>query len=564
MKNLFATTCFLVATNFFIQNCANISSPNGGPKDTIPPVLINSIPLNGTVNFTNTEFKFEFSEFVNADKIQQQLIITPKTESKYKTTVKKNTLIIKFDGIFQDSTTFNFNFADGITDITENNPVVNLSLAFSTGSYIDSLNISGEIIDLFEQEEVDAYLVGLYPYTDTLDYFTQNPLYFTTSRDSGLFSINYIKKGLYKLIVFNDDNRNILLDPETEAHGFVVDSISLDSSIFIEKPIPTLLQNVKPITYINTRPTGPYIEIKYSKTISKYEIHPHYFYHNLIGENKDVIRIYKSEKTNIGDSIKIISTVFDSLSNSSIDTIKTAFVQSNRKPSAFSYKVETSQRSLENNQRFNVTFSKPVSFIDSTMFLISKDSSYKFQLTPKFTWNDNKTKLNIESNILAKHIVDTIRSLTIKNDSTFSENRNSEQLTSSKTKLPSVEFITETGAFISVENDTSKSQSLNIELEEPQSYGSIKFSLETSYQSFKLQLLDSNNEPAYYHWSSKKITFSKVKPGKYTIRILIDNNLDGIWSPGNLLQDIPPEDIYLHPDETSIRENWVLEIDISF
>ncbi|MEM0940847.1 MAG: Ig-like domain-containing protein [Bacteroidota bacterium] len=563
MRNLFATTFLLVATHLIFQKCANISSPNGGPKDTIPPILINSIPLNGTINFANTELELEFSELINADKIQQQLIITPKTDTKYKTTTKKNKLIITFEDLFQDSTTFNFNFADAVTDITENNPVVNLSLAFSTGSYIDSLSISGKIIDLFKQEEVDAYLVGLYPYTDTLNYFTQNPLYFTTSRDSSLFAINYIKSGLYKLLVFNDENRNILLDPETEAHGFVVDSILLDSSLSIEKPIPTLLQDVKPIAYINARPTGPYIEIKYSKTISKYEISPNYLNHNLTGENKDLIRIYKSDKITVGDTISIISTVFDSLANSSIDTIKTTFVESNRKPSTFSSALETSKSYLQDNQLFNIKFNKPISFTDTTRFFISKDSSYRLQLTPKLTWNSNRTKLLIESNIITKDVIDTIQSL-LTVDSTSSKNVDSNGPTSSKTKLLSVKFITEAGAFISVENDTSKLESLSLQLEEPTSYGSIKFSLNTSFQSFKLELLDNNNKPAYNHWNSKEITFSKVKPGKYKIRVLIDNNLDGSWSAGNLLQDIPPEEIYLHPDETSVRENWVLEINISF
>ena len=64
--------------------------------------------------------------------------------------------------------------------------------------------------------------------------------------------------------------------------------------------------------------------------------------------------------------------------------------------------------------------------------------------------------------------------------------------------------------------------------------------------------------------NQKDLTFSKVTPGKYAIRALIDNNKDGKWSAGNLLLNTVPEDIYLHKEETAVRENWVLEIEISF
>ena len=266
MKQLFYIIIFILFIDISFQNCANVGRPTGGSKDTIPPTLIYATPINGTTNFSDQVIKLEFSEYINADKLQQQLIITPGTDITYKSFVKKNKLIVKLDGKLKDSTTYNFNFANGVTDITEKNPAINLSLAFSTGSFIDSLSVEGSVEKLLTKEPGKNYVAGLYPLTDSLDYFADKPMYFTTANDSGIFKLNYIKKGNYKIISFDDDNGNFLLDPETESHGFLEAVIVLDSATILE-PIRCILQNVKPIQLINARPVGRYVEIKFNKTI---------------------------------------------------------------------------------------------------------------------------------------------------------------------------------------------------------------------------------------------------------------------------------------------------------
>lgn len=569
MRSVFISVFLLVLLDLIFQRCANIASPTGGPRDTIPPILLETNPINGSINYKEQEFTLSFSEFIKADKIQQQLIITPRTENKYKTTIKKNTVILKFEDPFEDSTTYNFNFADGITDITESNPAVNLSLAFSTGNFIDSLSIQGEVIDLFKQEEAKGYLVGLYPTTDSLDYFVHKPTYFTTTNDSGKFKLNYLKSGIYKLLVFNDDNRNVTFDPETEPHGFIKDSILLDSSIQLVKPIATLLQNIKPINFINSRPTGPYIELKYSKTIDNYNIEPKNIKHSLTGESKDVIRIYKSEKTVIGDSISIISIVYDSLNNSSIDTIKTAFIESNRKLSDFSFSAIPSDSYLSDTYSLSIAFNKPVYIFDSTKIYFKKDSLFKETIDSELEWNDNHTHLSLNTTFNRLQLIDTIRSLQPKDTSKAkiidARVRPGQERPGQKQKsLPPIELILDTATFVSIENDSSQLYSLKIPLEESTAYGTIKLTCNTDKKSFIVQLLNGSQKVMYSSRDMKDITFQKVSPAKYFIRVLIDNNEDGKWSAGNLLLNSIPEDIYLHDEETVVRENWVLEIDISF
>ena len=146
------------------NRCANPSVPTGGEKDTIPPTLIHSIPEIGKLNFNKKEITLIFDELITTNNINQNLIVTPKIDTKFKTLIKKNKVILKFEDEFPDSTTISLNFFETITDITEKNSAKNLTLAFSTTSYIDSLEIKGNIESLLKKEKKKNFLVGLYSF----------------------------------------------------------------------------------------------------------------------------------------------------------------------------------------------------------------------------------------------------------------------------------------------------------------------------------------------------------------------------------------------------------------
>lgn len=563
MKKFIVLLLFLITGDLLFQRCANPKSPTGGPKDTIPPTLIQSIPVNGATNINQNEIRLTFSEYINADKLKEQLIITPKTPNNYKSIIKKNELIIRFDKAFEDSTTYNLNFADGVTDITEKNPATNLSIAFSTGSYIDSMKINGYVQDLFEQTPAKGYTIGLYQVTDTLDFLSDQPNYFTTTNDSGRFNLSYIKKGNYRILAFDDDNRNIMLDPETESHGFLSDTIFLDSAITLTRPIRTLLQNIKPLQLVNSRPTGRYYEVKFNKTVTSYEIHPKYLNHNLIGESKDIIRFYKPENINYSDSLEVYVYASDSLKNQTMDTLKVVFLESNRQASSFSHRTQLLSEILIDNQPIRILFNKPVFHVDTGLIRFHYDSIYENYPSFSMDWNDNRTILTLSSNTIREEVIQSITS-TLKSDSLDSINPNQIEKDLEAIIPKSISLTSLKGTYVSVEGDTSKSETIVVPITESKSFGTVKFDLTTNEENFTLQLLDTKGRAIYQNQNDKQFTIPKVKPGNYKIRVLIDGNLDGIWSAGNLLKNIEPEEIYLYQEGTSVRENWVLELSISF
>lgn len=558
MKHFLQLTIFACILITAFHKCANPGRPTGGPKDTIPPTLIHAVPISGTTNFKDQIIELEFSEYINADKLKQELIITPKTDIQYKSIAKRNRLIIKLNEPLIDSTTYYFNFANGVTDITEKNPVVNLALAFSTGPFIDSMSVQGSVQELLTVEPGKGYVVSLYPYSDTLDYFSDSPMYFTTANDSGNYKLNYIKKGQYKIISFNDDNSNFMLDPETEAYGFLSDIINLDSATKLP-PMRTVLQNIKPLTLINIRPTGRYVEIKFNKQVDRYTLTPEYLQHNIIGENNDIIRLYKPEQINYKDSLTSYITASDSLDNQITDTLTYVFLESNRKPSVFSYTIPN-KIEIVNNPLFTINFNKPIKSSNPDSIFIRADSIFSFHPSIEFNWNENYTVLNLSLSLNQDSLLSAFEA-SIPKDTAANDSTRQLRSTASQRKL---EIVLNKNSFLSVENDTSSTKTIPLQKSQPKAAGTLQLDVQTDKKSFIVQLIDKAQKVKYQRKNKKQINITSIKPDTYTIRVLIDTNEDGKWSYGNLLKNEQPEEVFLYPEEISIRENWIVEMSITF
>ncbi len=553
MKKYLGALLIFSLLNLPLQQCANPQPPTGGPKDTIPPTLINSEPPTGTLNFREQTIILEFSEHVAAEQLREKLIITPKSDIKFKHIAKKNLLVIKFEEPFDDSATYHLNFFDGVTDITERSPVKNLNIAFSTGAYIDSMSISGKVTDLITQTPSANYIVGLYPLTDSLDFLLDNPAYFTSTSDSGEFKMSYIQKGIYKILTFKDENNNLVLDSENESYGFKADSVALFQPLS-DFSLSSYLQNVKPIKLINSRSVGPYVEIKFSREIHEYKLSPDTIYSNIVGSNKDVIRLYNPNKQFIyNDSIPLSLFATDSLGNFTEDTLFISFIESKRKSAEFSYSLSKPLKpQLVSNQNVIFEFNKPILSVDTSRIYFAYDSLFEYPVVhPRFEWNSNYTKLNLMTGIHP--------------DSVFSSLEATLNLSGSDTSnLQSYPILlfAHKYAFLSVDADTTSTKSVTFSQTPAPLIGLLKIIANTTQESYRIQLLQ--NTAVAYESVNMEETMFRVTPGTYKIRVLIDTNNDGHWSYGNLLKNIEPEEIYLLPGKISVRENWDIELDIYF
>ncbi len=137
-------------------SCANQATPTGGPKDSEAPQIIESIPENRSTHFAEKEITIKFDEYAKLNNVSQ-ILVSPPFKEKPEFKFKKKSLFISINDTLKDSTTYTINFGEAIIDITEGNPLRNFQYVFSTGGYVDSMEISGTVVrasDLEPQEDI--------------------------------------------------------------------------------------------------------------------------------------------------------------------------------------------------------------------------------------------------------------------------------------------------------------------------------------------------------------------------------------------------------------------------
>lgn len=204
-----------------IAGCAKQALPTGGPKDVLPPKLVKSIPLNGTVNFKGASIVMTFDEFFTLDKINEKFMVSPPMTSKPLIVVRGKNLIVDFKEKTKDSTTYTLYFQDAIKDLDEGNPLNNFQFVFSTGKEIDSLSVTGNELNSFDLETVKNTLVMMYRNLADSAPLKLLPDYITQADENGAFRINNVKEGKYRIYSLQDNNSNRKYDPGDEAFAFI-------------------------------------------------------------------------------------------------------------------------------------------------------------------------------------------------------------------------------------------------------------------------------------------------------------------------------------------------------
>ncbi len=587
MKKLLAIisfTFFVLAVFSIFPKCANVKPPTGGPKDTIPPILIISDPINKTINYKNRTFYFEFDERIKLDKFKNQLIITPRIESKYEFKLKKTSFTLKFEEDFEDSTTYTFNFREGIKDLTEGNVTLDNKFVFSTGDYIDSLSITGTITHLFTADTLKEILVGLYKMDgDTINVFNGSPYYFSETDKKGFYALDNIINGIYKIYAWRDGNNNLKLESKTEPYSFLSDTIYLSQNISnLDLQLYNLdFRNYKVQT---SMPSGQYYYINFNKYIVSYSLTPLeeniQLYSGFAKEHKS-IKIYNT--FNSKDSIEVYFHATDSINNYIEDTVWVKFKKSNRKYDDFELLTSPKPGSIPEQFELQLNFSKPILHINTDSIYFQYDTTAINDLNEDslYFWNDRFDELTIPVS-LNKTLADTIlaqreRLAKMKSDSLNaskskkgkSERVAKKQMASKNTKDKKTELnkglqlYIGPEAFISIENDTLETITTKYQFASTEDFGILSGKIQTQYPGYFIQLLDIQNYLIDELHNVKNYKF-KIIPGKYKIRVLIDNNGNGMWDPGNIILNIEPEEVLFFPKIISIRANWELNQNLRF
>ena len=426
-----------------VGSCARRGIPTGGEKDTIPPRLIGVTPPLETVNFDGDEIVLEFDELIEARNLKSELIVTPPIDD-YDFYIKKNALYIQLKEDLLDSTTYTFNFGQTIQDLSERNKAENAVVAFSTGSYIDSFQVSGSVRKLLTQQPVEGAIIALYNIKDTLDAFTGPPVYFAKADEEGNYTIRYIKKGEYQAYAYADANSNLKAETNKEAYGFLADPLRLgvtpnatDSSD--SSPVSALKaidinifrKDIQPLVLQSSRSNGKYYEIKFNKGIRNYSLRAdredvtsatksfvealnvnstdssRYLFYNLQGERK-FIRVYNTLQQ---DSLRIILNATDSIEQAITDSvIYLQFVESRRKAEEFKTEFKAKSNAIEQGIESSIQFNKPVTSVQTDSILLGYDTLFYIPIDYKnaLLWNEELDNVRIKIPVDRRQLIDSV------------------------------------------------------------------------------------------------------------------------------------------------------------
>jgi len=526
MRNLSFKILLLFAVTSSLYNCAKRGTPTGGPKDSIPPVMVKAIPKIETINFKGNKIKIYFDEYIKLKDVSKNLVISPPqnydpelspvgTASKF--------VSIKIKDTLDANTTYLFNFGKSIIDNNEENELGNFKYVFSTGDFIDSLIVKGKVTDLSTKVSATELDVMLYEYdslyTDSV-IFKQKPRYITNTLDSTLYDLTNLRAGKYLMIALKDANGNKIYDPKVDKIGFINDTIILptneEHNFSIFKEIPNLkVFRPKEVTkghlIFGYDSIGSNINIKLLSLVEDGFISETNF-----EEDKDTINYWFSP-------IEADSLNFEVSANNYMDTL-TVFLRSSV---IDTLKVSSNVIGVLNPlDTLKIGANNPIIKIDTSKIKIVNQDTLNIAYKTVLLKSKTDFKINFESKYESKYSVEI---------------------------LPNA--ITDIFGMV---NDTI---TFNLNTKLPEDYGEFNLTITSQLKtSFIIELLNEKEKVVRTLKTNKPetVSFKYLTPSNYLIRVTIDKNNNGVWDTGNFLDKRQPEKILYFDKVFEIRANWDL------
>ncbi len=514
----------VLTVSLSFTNCAKRGTPTGGAKDSIAPILVSANPNNKSIYFKSKKIKIYFDEYIKLKNVSKQLVVSPPQKNDPIITPlgsASKSITIEISDTLDLNTTYSFNFGKSIVDNNEENELGNFKYVFSTGSFIDSLELSGEVTNPRVKKTEKNFDVMLYEYnksyTDSI-IFKEKPRYISNTLDSTLFELTNLRAGKYLLIALKDANGNKIYNPEIDKIGFVKDTIIIPTdkkyNFTIFKEIPKL-KVIKPkevtkghlvfgylgdaknlnIELLTATPEGFKSEINFEK--DKDTIN---YWHTAIEIDSLNFRVSKGEYSE-EFTLKTRSSKMDSL------IVK-------KSTSGILHLIDT----------FSISTNIPISTFDKSLIKITDQDSITIDFEPILSKSKTKLYLN------------------------FDKKNNSKYLFKLLPKTITTVF--------GVSND---SLSFQLTTKLPEDYGILNFELSSEKKSsFIVELLDKKEVVVRTKKieNPQTISFILLPPDTYSIRVIVDENKNGIWDTGNFLKKQQPEVVKYFDKEIKIRANW--------
>ena len=520
MRYLLGFTAIIIII-CLLFSCANQVRPNGGQKDTTPPQIISSFPPNETVNFNSHTITMEFDEYVTVS--ASKIIVTPNLNKPLLIKNKGKRVEIEFQEELAPNTTYLIQFADAIKDVNEGNSIAADQFVLSTGTFLDSLELTGTVIDQQTGQWVGNATVALYnnKVSDSA-IINAKPNYITKTDDQGKFKFKYLKNNKYKLFFLQDEN-NSQSWQQGESLG-VVESVLVTDSV----------QSLTVFIYPQQEENQPVKQAKLRNGVLTWEsgyVNMEHKWELLYPGNQTGLVYIKPKDDNIhqlwiSPDVDSVSVVFNL--GTLTDTVHAKSRSDDLAPLILLGKRnKNTSIALNPKKNIELTFNHVLNSMDQAQISVKENDSIPVQ--PDINTQNETISLSYNWKLNTSYFIEILPN-TIKD---WYNQQNTD----------TIRVLRRVGD----END----------------YGNLEIKLEnwTSNKSYELLLKnDAQKLISQKSVTDRTVLFKSLEAASYFITVFEDQNGNKTWNPGNVFSKLKSEPIYHYKAAIQVRGNWDVSI----
>ena len=569
-----------------MYSCANIGNPSGGPIDKTPPIFMRSNPTPNAVNVKDRKIEIFFDEIVTLKDPSTKIIVSPaQTEMPRMSALGRKVTVELVDSLLPN-TTYTIDFSNSIQDNNEGNAIDNFAFAFSTGSVIDSMRVSGYVIDSRTLEPMQSVVVGLQSNLADSAFHKEKLQRVALTNDRGQFTIRNVSPGSYHIFALKDLDRDYKFGNPTEDIAFL-DSIIVPS-IGTREAADTVYNDLNEIDTIMRATRPAYFPNDILLSMFNEDRKSQYLANNLrvdstrisltfaaasdtlpslsiVGRNDVPDQWYTLERSQTNDTLTywirpthlvsadtlMVATTYlrtDTASNLSwgTDTLKFTFQRQKAKKKKKNEETDSLEqiRFMELHPLANGTQEVYAPLLLQTGTPIERYSREAFHLQRKL---QNDTIFYPAE----------IKSIALR-DSTL--NRRDLVLKVDWEPGAAYTLAVDSLAMTDIYGLQTKPLKVDFNVRKMEEYGNIVFNITAVRDSAIVELLDGTEKivlraPVKNH----RAELLNLLPGKYYARLFIDRNGNGKYDTGNYDMHLQPEETVYYPGAINLKKNWDVE-----
>ena len=569
-----------------MYSCANIGNPSGGPIDKTPPIFMRSNPTPNAVNVKDRKIEIFFDEIVTLKDPSTKIIVSPaQTEMPRMSALGRKVTVELVDSLLPN-TTYTIDFSNSIQDNNEGNAIDNFAFAFSTGSVIDSMRVSGYVLDSRTLEPMQSVVVGLQSNLADSAFHKEKLQRVALTNDRGQFTIRNVSPGSYHIFALKDLDRDYKFGNPTEDIAFL-DSIIVPS-IGSREAADTVYNDLNEIDTIMRATRPAYFPNDILLSMFNEDRKSQYLANNLrvdstrisltfaaasdtlpslsiVGRNDVPDQWYTLERSQTNDTLTywirpphlvsadtlMVATTYlrtDTASNLSwgTDTLKFTFQRQKAKKKKKNEETDSLEqiRFMELHPLANGTQEVYAPLLLQTGTPIERYSREAFHLQRKL--QNDTTFYPAE-----------IKSIALR-DSTLS--RRDLMLKVDWEPGAAYTLAVDSLAMTDIYGLQTKPLKVDFNVRKMEEYGNIVFNIPEVRDSAIVELLDGTEKivlraPVKSH----RAELLNLLPGKYYARLFIDRNGNGKYDTGNYDMHLQPEETVYYPGAINLKKNWDVE-----